>query len=174
MAAAGQQLRLLRMGNQVGAQNTFCSKVARSYRAAVRTPTSSERNVRRAPGIGSAATQLLNSMWRPRDGCCSVLIRVLAAQHHVCWRVAKPEQSCEPARRPRRPVPWASLRVLRCFFHRCRRDFAGNGCATNNAMLVAAVVHRIMLRGAIVPHCYIAFLPAPAHCVFERRDMRLK
>lgn len=50
----------------------------------------------------------------------------------------------------------------------------GDGCAMNEAMLVAVVIHCIMLCSAIVPDRYITIPPTPTHSVFERSDMRLK
>jgi hypothetical protein len=54
------------------------------------------------------------------------------------------------------------------------RDIAGDGGAAHDAALIAVIVDRDMLGGAVVPDRDIARLLAPAHGIFQSRHMALQ
>ncbi|OMP13934.1 hypothetical protein COLO4_00594, partial [Corchorus olitorius] len=54
------------------------------------------------------------------------------------------------------------------------RHFTGQGHPPHHPRLGAVVIHRIMLRGAVIPDRHIPRLPAPAHGVLQLRHMPLQ
>ena len=54
------------------------------------------------------------------------------------------------------------------------RHVAVDGGAAHDAVLIAVIVDRVVLRRAVVPDRDVAGLPAPAHGVFGRGDVRLE
>src|ERR1700736_434695 len=51
------------------------------------------------------------------------------------------------------------------------RHVAIESDATDDAVLIAIIVHGVVLSGAVVPDRDVALLPAPPHGVFGRGDM---